>query len=172
MKSAHRMRVFVTRRRVPEAIGLLEQHFDVDVWEKASPPDRAVVLQKVTECEGMLTEIDDILDQEVLRASTTLRVVANRAVGMDNVDVGEATRRGIAVANTPGVLQEACADFAFALILAAARNVAFADRQLPWRRLRPHGRGEFIRRWLQEREADLGSTGLRGPLTTGWRLGY
>ena len=130
MTGAYEKRVFVTRRRVPEAIELLERHFDVDVWEKASPPDRAVVLQKVTECEGILTEIDDIIDQEVLRASTSLRVIANRAVGMDNVDVDEATRCGIAVANTPGVLHESCADFTFALILSAARRVAFADHRV------------------------------------------
>ena len=130
MKSAHEKRVFVTRRRVPEAIELLERHFDVDVWEKSSPPDRPVVLQKVTECEGMLTEIDDILDKEVLRASTSLRVIANRAVGMDNVDVDEATRCGIAVTNTPGVLHESCADFTFALMLTAARRIAFADRRV------------------------------------------
>ena len=126
----HEKRVFVTRRRVPEAIELLERHFDVDVWEKPSPPDKSVVLRKVSQCEGMRTEIDDILDKEVLRASTTLRVIANRAVGMDNVDVDEATRCGIAVANTPGVLHESCADFTFALILSAARRVAFADRRV------------------------------------------
>ena len=130
MKGANGKKVFVTRRRVPEAIELLKQHFDVDVWEGSSAPDRSVVLQKVIQCDGILTEIDDIMDKEVLRASTSLRVVANRAVGLDNVDVDEATRCGIVVANTPGVLHESCADFTFALILAVARNVAYADRRV------------------------------------------
>ena len=123
-------KVFVTRRRVPEAIALLEKHFDVEVWEEKTPPPRAVVLAQVAASQGILTELDDIIDGEVLRSSTALKVVANRAVGLDNVDVAEATRRGIAVSNTPGVLHESCADFTFALILAAARNVVFSDREV------------------------------------------
>ena len=125
-----RDRVFVTRRRVPDAIALLEEHFDVEVWGESTPPPRPVMLQKVTECEGVLTEIDDIIDKEVLSAATRLKVVANRAVGMDNVDVEHATRCGVAVCNTPGVLHESCADFTFALILAAARRVVLGDRQI------------------------------------------
>ena len=117
-------RVFVTRRRVPEAIKLLEKHFNVEVWGGTGPPPRSVLLEKVVECHGMLTEIDDIIDEDVLLASVNLKVVSNRAVGMDNVDVRAATRRGILVSNTSGVLTESCADFTFALILAAARNVA------------------------------------------------
>ena len=122
--------VFVTRRRVPEAVALLEQHFDVEVWEGATPPPKSLLIQKATECQGILTEIDDIVDKEVLRAAKTLMVVSNRAVGMDNVDVEEATLCGIVAGNTPGVLHESCADFVFALILAAARRVAFADRRV------------------------------------------
>ena len=88
------------------------------------------MVRKAAECEGILTEIDNIVDREVLGASTTLRVVANRAVGMDNVDIPEATRRGVLVSNTPGVLQDSCADFTFALILAAARNVVMGASQV------------------------------------------
>ena len=129
-ETSTRARVFVTRSRVPEAIVLLEEHFDVEVWEQPSPPPKSVMMQKAAECQGILTEIDSVVDRDVLEAATALRVVANRAVGMDNVDVPEATRRGILVSNTPGVLQDSCADFTFALILAAARNVALGDRQI------------------------------------------
>ena len=125
-----RDRVYVTRRRVPEAIALLADHFDVDVWEKPSPPPRAVLLGKVSECQGILIEVDDTVDSEVLAAATPLKVVSNRAIGLDNIDVEEATRRGIAVGNTPGVLHESCADLTFGLILAVARRVAFADRRV------------------------------------------
>ena len=125
-----RDRVFVTRHRVPDAIALLEERFDVEVWEGTGPPPKSVVLQKVAECQGLLTEIDDIIDGEVLGAATALKVVANRAVGMDNVDVDEATRRRVLVSNTPGALNESCADFTFALILAAARKVVLGDRRI------------------------------------------
>ena len=125
-----RAKVFVTRRRVPDAIAFLEDRFDVEVWEENTPPPRSVVLQKVTECHGMLTEADDVIDEEVLEAATTLKVVANRAVGTDNFDIPAATKSGIALTNTPGVLQESCADFTFALILAAARRVVYGDRRI------------------------------------------
>ena len=123
-------RVFVTRRRASAAIDLLKAHFDVEVWEEISPPPRALVVERAAECQALMTEIDDVIDAEVLGAGKTLKIVANRAVGLDNVDVREATRRGIAVSNTPGVLHESCADFTFGLILAAARNIAYGDRQV------------------------------------------
>ena len=119
----------MTRDRVPEAIALLRERFEADVWEEDSPPPPQVLVRKAAECDAILTEIDNIVDREVL-ASPRLRVVANRAVGMDNVDIPEATRRGILLSNTPGVLTNSCADFTFALILAAARNVVMADRRI------------------------------------------
>lgn len=123
-------KVFVTRRRIPAAIELLEQHFDVEVWEDRSPPPRSVVFDRITTCEGILTEIDDIMNAEVMDAATSLKVVANRAVGMDNIDIAAATRNGVVVSNTPGVLQESCADFTFGLILGIARNIVYGDRQI------------------------------------------
>ena len=134
------MKVFVTRDRVPEAIALLRERFEVDVWEEDSPPPPQVLVRKAAECDALLTEIDNIVDREVL-ASPRLRVVANRAVGMDNVDIPEATRRGILLSNTPGVLTNSCADFTFALILAAARNVVMADRRYARARGRCSTRG-------------------------------
>ena len=123
-------RVYITRRRAPEAIYLLATHFDVEVWEESGAVPRPLLLEKLAECQGIFTEIDDIMDAEALGVATSLKVIANRAIGLDNIDVEEATRRGIAVGNTPGVLHESCADFTFALILAAARRVAFADRRV------------------------------------------
>ena len=126
----NRPRVFVTRRRVPEAVALLESHFDVEVWPERTPPPRDELLKRLAYCEAIVTEIDDPVDEAALRSAPNLRVVANRAVGLDNVDVGVATRLGVLVSNTPGVLQESCADFAFAMILALARNVPYADRRV------------------------------------------
>ncbi len=120
----------MTRRRVPEAVALLESRFDVEVWPERTPPPRDELLKRLAYCEAVVTEIDDVVDEAVLRSAPNLCVVANRAVGLDNVDVGAATRLGVLVSNTPGVLQESCADFAFAMILALARNVPYADRQV------------------------------------------
>ncbi len=123
-------KVFVSRRQALPAIDLLKQHFEVEVWDDTSPPPKSVFLQKGKECQAFLTAMDDMIDKEVLEAATRLRIVSNRAMGYDNIDIGEATRLGIVVGNTPGVLHESCADFTFALILAIARNVVFGDQEV------------------------------------------
>lgn len=123
-------RIFVTRRRIPEAIESLERHFEVDVWEQSSPPPKDIVIEKVQTCQGMFTEADDRIDEEIMNTATTLKVIANRAVGMDNIDVAAATKNGIVVSNTPGVLHESCADFTFGLMLSVARNITYGDRQI------------------------------------------
>lgn len=123
-------KVFVTRRRVPEAIARLEQHFDVEVWDERTPPPKSVVVEKAGQCQGILSEIDDAIDADVFATTTTLKVLANRAVGMDNVDVAAATRAGIAVSNTPGVLAESCADFAVGLMLCLARNITSSNHSV------------------------------------------
>ena len=123
-------KVFVTRRRVPEAIGLLGQHFDVEAWEPNSPPPPDVLLEKAAQSDALLTEADDKVHAGVLEAAPSLKVVANRGVGVDNIDIPAATRCGVLVGNTPGILQESCADFTFGLMIAAARRIVHADRQV------------------------------------------
>ncbi len=124
-------KVFVTREHIiPEAIAHLRQFFDVSVWEQRSAPPREVVLRKARESDGMITEITDVIDKELLDQAPRLKVVANRAVGMDNVDIAEATKHGVLVSNTPGVLHESCADFTFGLMLSVARNITYGDRQI------------------------------------------
>src|SRR5438046_2692894 len=109
-------------RRVTEAT-------DATVWQDELPPPREKLLASVAGCEGVLTLLTDRVDAEFLeRAGPQLKVVSNYAVGFDNVDVPECTRRRIPVGNTPGVLTETTADLAFALIMAAARRVAEGDR--------------------------------------------
>ena len=103
------------------------------------PLTRAELLDQLPEAEGLLCLLSDRIDEEVLRAGTSLKVVANIAVGYENVDVGTARGLGITVTNTPDVLTEATADQAFALLLAVARRVPEADRAVregrfpPWR---------------------------------------
>lgn len=91
---------------------------------------RGELLQEVGGAEGLISLLNVSVDEELMAAGSSLRVVANFAVGYDNVDVEGATRRGIIVSNTPDVLTNATADFAFALILAAARRLGEGERML------------------------------------------
>jgi lactate dehydrogenase-like 2-hydroxyacid dehydrogenase len=93
------------------------------------PPVRADLLQKVAGVDGLLCLLTDRIDAEVLDAAgPQLKVVSNHAVGVDNIVLADATERGIPVGNTPGILTDATADFAFALLMAAARRVSEAER--------------------------------------------
>ncbi len=124
-----RPRVFVARL-IPEAgLGPIRASCDLDVWTEDTPPPRAALLDRVAGCAGILTLLTDRVDDELLDAAgPRLRVVANYAVGYDNIDLSACARRGVAVGNTPGVLTESTADLAWALILAAARRVGEGDR--------------------------------------------
>ena len=124
-------RIFITRSHIiPEAIAYLDGIFDIEVWQQNSPPPRELLLEKAQECDALLTEVTDIIDAELLDHAANLKVVANRAVGLDNIDIPAATRNGILIGNTPGVLHESCADFTFGLILALARNIAYGERRI------------------------------------------
>ena len=124
-------KIFITRSHIiPEAIAYLDGIFNIEVWQQNSPPPREFLLEKAQECDALLTEVTDIIDVELLDQATNLKVVANRAVGLDNIDIPAATRNGILIGNTPGVLHESCADFTFGLILALARNIAYGERRI------------------------------------------
>jgi glyoxylate reductase len=122
-------RVFVTRL-IPEAgLGMVSDFCDADVWEDDLPPPREALLARVRGMDGLLCLLTDPVDARLMDAAGPgLKVISNHAVGYDNVDVAEATRRGIPVGNTPGVLTDTTADFAFALLMAAARRVVEGDR--------------------------------------------
>ncbi|MBI4234171.1 MAG: D-glycerate dehydrogenase [Chloroflexi bacterium] len=121
-------RVFVTRRILQEALDLLAPETDMKVWEGDFPTPHDVLTAEVREMDGVLTMLTERVDAALLDAAPRLRVVSNMAVGYDNIDVAAATRRGILVGNTPGVLTETTADFAFALLLAAARRAVEGER--------------------------------------------
>ena len=91
------------------------------------PPDYDSLRERVSLADGVLCLLTDRIDAALLEAAPALRVVSNMAVGTDNIDLAAATARGIPVGNTPGVLTETTADFAFALLMAAARRVVEAD---------------------------------------------
>ena len=121
-------KVFVTRLLPKSAMDRIFASFDARVWEGELPPPRERLLESVKDVEGLLCLVTDKIDSEVMDRATKLKVISNMAVGFDNIDVAEATRRKIVVTNTPGVLTDTTADFAFALILAGARRIVEADK--------------------------------------------
>ena len=126
---AGRPRVFVTRLLPEEGLALVRDATDADIWEGELPPSRDELLHRVRGVDGLLSLLTDRVDAELLDAAgIQLRVVSNYAVGFDNIDVPELTRRGIPAGNTPGVLTETTADLAFALLMAAARRLDEASR--------------------------------------------
>lgn len=122
-------RVFVTRP-IPEAgLARLAGAVTLDVWEGELPPPREVLLERGRGCAGLLCLVTERIDAELMDAAGPgLKVISQMAVGVDNIDVAAATRRGLPVGNTPGVLTEATADLAWALLMAAARRVVEGDR--------------------------------------------
>ena len=122
-------KVFITRRIPDTGLNLIYQECDVDLWDKDLPPTKAELLDHIAGVDGILSLLSDPIDAEVIRAAgENLRVISNYAVGFDNIDVQTATKRGIAVGNTPDVLTEATADFSFALMMSAARRVVEAEK--------------------------------------------
>jgi glyoxylate reductase len=122
-------RVFVARVIPSDGLDLVTGATEATVWPDDLPPPRDELLRSIEGCDGVLTLLTDRVDGEFLdRAGPGLKVVSNYAVGFDNIDVPECTRRGIPVGNTPGVLTETTADLAFALLMAAARRLPEAGR--------------------------------------------
>jgi len=120
-------RVFVTRIMAQEALDKIAQATEMEVWPEELPPPYEVLQEKARDAEGLLTLLSDRIDAALMDAAPKLKVVSNLAVGYDNINTAEATRRHIAVSNTPGVLTGTTADLAFTLLMAAARRVVEAD---------------------------------------------
>lgn len=124
-----RPRVFVARRIPDDGLDPIRAATAMDLWDDDLPPSRDELLQRVRGVDGLVTLLTDRVDAELLDAAgPQLRVVSNMAVGFDNLDVPELTRRSIPAGNTPGVLTETTADLAFALLMAAARRLDEASR--------------------------------------------
>jgi glyoxylate reductase len=121
-------RCFVTRKLPGGALDRLAAEHEVDLWPAAFPPTRDELLAHAREAEGVLAQLTETIDTGFFDACPDVRAVANYAVGVDNVDLAAATERGIPIGHTPGVLTDATADLAFALLLAAARRLYDAER--------------------------------------------
>ncbi len=125
-----RPRVFVTRLIFQEALDLLGAVAEVRVWPEETPPPYETLRAEAREAAGLFSLLTDRIDAPLLDGAPRLRVVSNMAVGYDNIDVAAASRRGVYVGNTPGVLTETTAEFAFALLLSFARRVPEAQRMV------------------------------------------
>ncbi|MBI3362314.1 MAG: D-glycerate dehydrogenase [Chloroflexi bacterium] len=122
-------KVFVTRLIPQKGLEMVHEVADAEVWQEELPPPYEVLLEKVKGIDGVLTLLTDKIDANLMDAAgKSLKVVSQMAVGYDNIDVRAATERGLPVGNTPGVLTDTTADFAWALLMAAARRVVEGDR--------------------------------------------
>ena len=122
--------VLVTKRIFPEAIEYLKQHCDVDYNENDDGLPNDQLLPRLRGKQAILAQLTNKFTAEVMDSLDGLKIIANVAVGFDNIDVPAATRKGILVSNTPDVLTDTTADFAFALLLAAARRVVEGHQYL------------------------------------------
>jgi glyoxylate reductase len=118
----------VTRRLAGTALERLAPVAEVDLHEGEEPLSRERLLSRVAGAEALICLLSDPVDEELLRAGSSLKIVANCAVGVDNVDLAAARDRGVWVTNTPGVLTEATADLTFALILSLTRRLREGER--------------------------------------------
>lgn len=116
-------RVFVSRIIPDAGLNLIREFCDTTIWQEELPPPRETLLRETRDADGLVSLLTDRVDGELLDACPRLRVVSNMAVGFDNIDIPTATERGVLAGNTPGVLTETTADFAFALLMASARRI-------------------------------------------------
>ncbi len=120
--------ILISRALPDPAVEAARARADVDLHTGDRPLTRAELVARLQGRGGLVCQITDTVDGEVLAAAPALRVVSNVAVGFNNVDVAAATRRGVLVTNTPDVLTETTADFAWTLMMATARRLIEADR--------------------------------------------
>src|SRR5438876_3011919 len=120
-------KVFATHSLFDAARKILNESCEMEYWAKPERPPREEVLQRVKDKEGLVCLLTEKVNEEFLKAAPKLRIAANVAVGFDNIDVAACTKRGVAATNTPGVLDETTADFAWTLMMAVARRLGEAE---------------------------------------------
>jgi glyoxylate reductase len=121
-------RIFISNVLPQEALRLIPQEISVEFNDSDQPLPKTELIRRLKDKDGLICHIISSVDDEVLSAAPGLKVVSNVAVGFNNIDVAAARRRGVVVTNTPDVLTETTADFAWALLMAAARRVVEADQ--------------------------------------------
>ncbi|KPK47439.1 MAG: glyoxylate reductase [Dehalococcoidia bacterium SM23_28_2] len=160
MAETEAAKVYITRELPSAALDPLREMATVRVWPGELPPPPDVLLAEAADADALLTLLTDRIDARIMAAAPRLRAISNMAVGYDNIDVQEASRRAILVTNTPGILTKTTADFAFALLLAAARRVVEADRYTREGRWKTWGPQILLGQDIHD--ATLGVMGLGG----------
>jgi glyoxylate reductase len=117
-------KVFATHSLFEAARQILQETCEVEYWAKPERPPREEVLRRVKDKEGLICLLTEKINEELLSVAPKLRIAANVAVGFDNIDVPACTKRGVVATNTPGVLDETTADFAWTLVMAVARRLS------------------------------------------------
>ena len=120
--------VYITRTIPSPAVELLKKHYTVKINTEKRGAHRRELKKAVKEAHALLCLLTDRIDEEILANAPNLRIVANMAVGYDNIDLKAATRHGIMATNTPGILTETTADLTWALILGTARKLVESDK--------------------------------------------
>ena len=121
-------RVYVTRQIFPDALDLIEKSAELELWPDDEPPSPGQLKKALADVDGAIINVMDQIDGPLLDVAPKLKVLSQVAVGLDNIDIPEATKRGVLVGYTPGVLAKSTADLAFALLLAVARRVVESDK--------------------------------------------
>jgi glyoxylate reductase len=121
-------KVLITRKILTGAMDYLQEHVDYEIGAIDRNPAKQEIIEKIADKEGLLCWLVDPIDKNVIDSARFLKIIANCAVGYDNIDIKEAKKRGIMVTNTPGVLTETTADLTWALIFSVARRIPAADR--------------------------------------------
>lgn len=121
-------RALITHMLLPEAMDFLAPRVDYDLCPEKDALAKDDILSRIADKEGLLCLLTDEIDRDIMDAAPRLKIIANCAVGFNNIDVACAREKGILVTNTPGVLTETTADLTWALILAVARKIPQADR--------------------------------------------
>ncbi|MGB9720900.1 MAG: 2-hydroxyacid dehydrogenase [bacterium] len=125
-----RNKILITRKIPQSVYGLLQKYFHVAVFGEDGPIKKTELIRAVKDKMGLISLLTDNIDKEIIESAPLLRIIANYAAGYNNIDIAEATKRGIMVTNTPDVLTETTAELTFGMIIAVARRIAEAERFL------------------------------------------
>ena len=118
----------ITNKLFPKALDYLNEHIDYEIGSKERKLIKEEIIQKIRDKEGLLPLLVDTIDKEIMDAAPALKIIANCAVGYNNIDIDYAQKKGILVTNTPGVLTDTTADLTWALLLAVARLIPQSDK--------------------------------------------
>ena len=117
----------MTRKILEPGLSMIRQRYKLDIWESELAPPKEEIITRGKDADAMVSLLTDPIDREVIDACPNLKVIAQYAVGYNNIDVDYATKKGIIVTNTPGVLTESTADFTWALLMSIARRTVEGD---------------------------------------------